>query len=232
MPFTTTFVRTSVRNRSVTSGLTGVTNGSPKLGRSKAVVRLIQGTQRYRLVMPLARVNSQASPPVVDRSVARNGTTTVVLDPAGRTPPRGTVTVCPPRDGVTAMPSTVTVPSASPPSGPITVFSRRRSTPAPESLRAVMVTEPRSTRAATASRASTAYVAVMRIELRFTLPATIAVPVAATGSMATCAAVSGRSMGATASAAGGGERREEHRRGEQREDAVEEPPGGRCLHGA
>ena len=74
-------------------GLTGVTNGSPKLGRSKAVVRLIQGTQRYMLVMPLARVNSHVLPPVVERRVALNGTTTVALPPAGRTPPRGTVMV-------------------------------------------------------------------------------------------------------------------------------------------
>ena len=129
-----------MRNRRVTRGLTGVTNGSPKFGRSKAVVRLIQGTQRYMLVMPLARVNSHVLPPVVERRVALNGTMTVALAPAGRTPPSGTVIVWPLRVAFTARPSTVTLPSASRPSGPMTVLSRRRSMPAPESLRAVIVT--------------------------------------------------------------------------------------------
>ena len=155
LPLTTTLTGTSVRNRRVTRGLTGVTNGSPKFGRSKAVVRLIQGTQRYMLVMPLARVNSHVLPPVVERRVALNGTTTVALAPAGRTPPSGTVMVWPLRVAFTARPSTVTLPSSSRPSGPMTVLSQRRSMPAPESLRAVIVTEPRKVRAATASRAST-----------------------------------------------------------------------------
>ena len=40
--------------------------------------------------MPLARVNSQVEPPVVERRVALNRTTTVVVAPSGSTPPSGT----------------------------------------------------------------------------------------------------------------------------------------------
>src|SRR3954447_20841437 len=93
VPLATTSARTSVRSRRVTRGLTGVTNGSPKFGRSKGVARLIQGTHRYMSVTPLARVKSHVEPAVVERSVARNGTTILTVPPDGSRPPKGTVIV-------------------------------------------------------------------------------------------------------------------------------------------
>ena len=65
--------RTSLRSLSMrtrTSGLTGVTNGSPWLGRVNGVARLIHGSQRYMSMIPLALVNSQSEPLVPVRSVA------------------------------------------------------------------------------------------------------------------------------------------------------------------
>ena len=54
----------------MTRGLTGVTNGSPWLGRSKGVARLIHGIQRCMSTIPLARVNSQFEPVEVERKRA------------------------------------------------------------------------------------------------------------------------------------------------------------------
>ncbi len=63
--------RRSVVTLTMTSGLTGVTNGSPWFGRVNGVVRLTHGIQRYASTMPLARVNSQFEPARLLRSVAR-----------------------------------------------------------------------------------------------------------------------------------------------------------------
>ena len=119
-------------------------------------MRLIQGTQRYMDVMPFARVKSQVLPEVVDRRLALKRTTITALAPAGRMPPSGTVIVWSRTEAVTARPSTVTSRSDKRPSGPITVLRRTRSTPAPESFRALMVTLPASFRSRSASRAVTA----------------------------------------------------------------------------
>ena len=155
MPLATISAGTSVRSRSVTRGLTGVTNGSPTLRRSNGVARLTHGTQRYMSVTPLARVNSHVEPPVVDRSVARNGTTTLTVTPVGSRPPNGTVIVWSAIVAVTGRPSTVTWPNARLPSGPIVVLSRTRSTGWLMRLVAVIVTVPRRARAAIRRVAST-----------------------------------------------------------------------------
>ena len=48
--------------RTLTYGLVGVSNGSPWFGRSKAIRRLTQGSQRYRSRIPFALVNIQFEP--------------------------------------------------------------------------------------------------------------------------------------------------------------------------
>ena len=144
-----------MRIRTVTSGLTGVTNGSPWLGRSNRRARLIQGIQRCMSTMPLARVNSQLEPLSVDRRRAVNGTTTVAVAPSGRVPPSGTTMVWSSIVGFTVRPSTVTVPRSSAPSRAITVLSSRRSMPAPDRFCALIRTVPRRRRAATERRTPT-----------------------------------------------------------------------------
>ena len=52
-------------------GLTGVSNGSPWFGRSKAIGLLIHGSQRYASTTPFALVNSQFEPITSLRRVAR-----------------------------------------------------------------------------------------------------------------------------------------------------------------
>ena len=54
-----------------TSGLTGVTNGSPWFGRVNGVARLTHGIQRYASTMPLTLVNNQFDPDSELRSRAR-----------------------------------------------------------------------------------------------------------------------------------------------------------------
>ncbi len=154
-PVVATTIGTSVCRRTLTCGLTGVTNGSPWLGRLNGVLRLTHGIQRYRSTTPFARVSSQSDPATPDRSVAENGITRVAVAPSGSTPPSGTTTVWSSMAGVTLDPSTVTAPSFSRPRGPRTVLSSRRSMPSPERLVATMVTVPTRVRAATASRTST-----------------------------------------------------------------------------
>ena len=148
-------IGTSVWIRTVTRGLTGVTNGSPWLGRSNRRVRLIQGIQRCMSTIPLARVNSQLEPLSVDRRRAVNGTTTVAEAPSGSVPPSGTTMVWSSIRGVTRFPSTVTVPRSRAPRRAMTVLSSRRSMPAPDRFWAVIRTVPLRRRVATARRTST-----------------------------------------------------------------------------
>ena len=163
----------SVRMRTVTRGLTGVTNGSPWFGRSKRRLRLTHGIQRCRSTMPFARVNSQFEPDRVDRSVAEKGTTRVAAAPSGRTPPSGTTIVWSSIEGVTERPSTVTAPRCSPPSRAMTVLSSSRSMPAPDRFWAPMVTRPWSRRVPTSRRTVTSYVALTARLVRWTAPGTI-----------------------------------------------------------
>ena len=64
--FSPLVAKRSVRSgtiRTRTSGLVGVTNGSPRFGRSNGVLRLTHGSQRYRLAIPFAFANIQFEPP-------------------------------------------------------------------------------------------------------------------------------------------------------------------------
>ena len=171
-------IGTSVWIRTVTRGLTGVTNGSPWLGRSNRRPRLIHGIQRCMSTIPLARVNSQFEPLRVDRSRAANGTTTVAVAPSGSVPPSGTTMVWSSMRGLIRFPSTVTVPRSSAPRRAMTVLSSRRSMPAPDRFWAVILTVPRRRRAATESRTFTSYVALIARLVRLTAPGTMAVDAA------------------------------------------------------
>src|SRR6478736_859646 len=165
---------TSVMYVTRTEGLTGVTNGSPWFGRSNGVRRETHGIQRYRLEIPLARVNSQLEPEIDERSVARNRTTTTAAAPFGSTPPRGTRIVWSETVGLTVDPSTVMVPRRIPPRRGITVLSSSRSIPVPDRFSTLIVAQPLSVRAAMPSRTWTSYVARRCMLVRLTLPGTIA----------------------------------------------------------
>src|SRR3954454_22353080 len=99
---------TSVTKVTRTNGLTGVTKGSPWLGRSNGVARETHGIQRYRAEMPLTRGKSQLDPGVAERRDARKPTRTVVVAPARSTPRSGTRIVWSSRVACAGEPSTVT----------------------------------------------------------------------------------------------------------------------------